>query len=438
MKLDVDKYSKIVENAEPLRVVGKIVQIVGLIVEARLTGVAVGELCSVFIEREEEIIEVYAEVVGFKDEKVLMMPIGNIGGIAPGCKVVPTGHQLRVPVGECLLGRVLNGLGEPMDDKGAIVTDTFYPFDQDPPDATKRPRISQHLATSVKAIDGLLTLGQGQRIGIFAGSGVGKSTLMGMLARGTEADINVIILVGERGREVQEFIEDSLGEEGLKRSVVIVATSDQPPMVRLKCAQVGTAVAEYFRDQGNKVLLMMDSVTRFAMAQREIGLASGEPPTTKGYPPSVFAMIPRLMERTGTSEKGSITAIYTVLVEGDDMDEPIADTARSILDGHIGLTRDLAAKNHYPCIDVGPSVSRLMSVVSTEDHKRAAGKLREVLARYNEAEDLINIGAYVKGSNPKIDYSLEKIDAVNEFLQQRTDEKIEFDEVITRLQQIFS
>lgn len=438
MNIDVAKYSKIVENSESLRVVGKVVQIVGLIVEARLTGVAVGELCSIFIDRDDSTDEVFAEVVGFKDEKVLMMPIGNIGGISPGSRVIPTGHHLRVPVGDMLLGRVLDGLGRPMDDKGAIVTDTFYPFDRDPPDATKRPRIAKHLATRVKAIDGLLTLGQGQRIGIFAGSGVGKSTLMGMLARGTEADINVIVLVGERGREVQEFIEDSLGEEGLKRSVVIVATSDQPPMVRLKCAQVGTAIAESFRDKGKKVLMMMDSVTRFAMAQREIGLAAGEPPTTKGYPPSVFAMIPRLMERAGTSEKGSITAIYTVLVEGGDMDEPIADTARSILDGHIGLTRELAAKNHYPSIDIGPSVSRLMSVVSTEDHKRAAGKLREVLARYNEAEDLINIGAYVKGSNPKIDYALEKIDAVNEFLQQRTDEKIEFDETVARLQQIFS
>jgi flagellum-specific ATP synthase len=435
--MEIKKYIQAIENTEPVKVIGKILQCVGLVIEAQITGVANGELCTVFLEGDEP-RELFAEVVGFKGNNVLLMPLGQTTGIAPGCKIVPTGHPLRVGVGNQLLGRVLNGLGQPMDDKGAIVTEIFYPFDHDPPDPTKRPRIKSHLETSIKSIDGLLTLGQGQRIGIFAGSGVGKSTLMGMLARGTEAEVNVIALIGERGREVRDFIEDSLGEEGLKKSVVVVATSDQPPMIRLKGALAATAIAEYFRDKGKKVLFMMDSVTRFAMAQREIGLATGEPPSTKGYTPSVFAMIPRLMERAGTSEKGSITGIYTVLVEGSDMDEPIADTSRSILDGHIVLTRELAAKNHYPCIDISHSVSRLMSEVATPEHKAAAGKLREVMARYSEAEDLINIGAYVKGSNPKIDDAIEKIDAVNEILKQTTDEKIDFDEVVARLENIFA
>ncbi len=437
MSLDFSKYYRIVETTDTCKIIGKVIQVVGLIIEAQVPGVSVGELCTVYCEGDTP-HKVLSEVVGFREGRVLLMPLGTTAGISPGSTILATGHVLRVPVGPQLLGRVLNGLGEPMDDKGVIIPDTFYPLDCSPPDPTKRPRISRKIATSIKAFDGLLTLGEGQRIGIMAGSGVGKSTLMGMVARGTEADINVIALIGERGREVKDFIEESLGEEGLKRSVVVCATSDQPPMIRLKGALVGTAIAEYFRDQGKKVLFMMDSVTRFAMAQREIGLASGEPPTTKGYTPSVFAMIPRLMERAGTSEKGSITAIYTVLVEGSDMDEPIADTARSILDGHIVLSRDLAAKNHYPCIDIGPSVSRLMSVVATREHKDAAGKLREVLARYNEAEDLVNIGAYVRGSNPKIDEALEKIDAVNEFLKQRTDEKFEFDETVAMLQNIFA
>lgn len=435
--IDIQKYSQVVENAEPVKIIGKILQCVGLVVEAQITGVKNGELCTIYLEGEHA-RELYAEVVGFKGENVLLMPLGQTTGISPGCKIVPSGHPLRVGVGYNLLGRVLNALGHPMDGKGAIVTDEFFPFDRDPPDSTKRPRINKVLATSIKSIDGLLTLGQGQRIGIFAGSGVGKSTLMGMLARGTEADINVIALIGERGREVRDFIEQSLGEEGLRKSVLVVATSDQPPMLRMKGAMCATAIAEYFRDHGKKVLFMMDSVTRFAMAQREIGLATGEPPSTKGYTPSVFAMIPRLMERTGTSERGSITGIYTVLVEGSDMDEPIADTARSILDGHMVLVRDLAAKNHYPPIDIPHSVSRLMSEIALPEHKAAAGKLREVLARYNEAEDLINIGAYVKGSNPKIDDAIEKIDAVNEFLKQGTDEKYDYDEIVAKLENIFA
>lgn len=434
---DIAKYEQVIANAEPVRVIGKILQSVGLVIEAQITGVANGELCTIYLEGENP-RELYAEVVGFKGDNVLLMPLGQTTGISPGCKIVPSGHPLRVGVGYQLLGRVLNSLGQPMDSKGAIVTEEFYPFDQDPPDATKRPRIKEILSTGVKAMDGLLTLGQGQRIGIFAGSGVGKSTLMGMLARGTEADINVIALIGERGREVRDFVEESLGEAGLRRSVVVVATSDQPPMLRLKGALCATAIAEYFRDKGKKVLFMMDSVTRFAMAQREIGLAIGEPPSTKGYTPSVFAMLPRLMERAGTSERGSITGIYTVLVEGGDMDEPIADTSRSILDGHIELSRDLASKNHYPCISVPTSVSRLMSEICLPEHKAAAGKLREVLARYNEAEDLINIGAYVKGSNPKIDEALEKIDEVNEFLIQATDEQFDIDETVAKLENIFA
>lgn len=438
LDLNIPKYCQAIENVEPVRIIGKVLQVVGLVIEAQMQGVAINELCTIYIEKDEEVTELHAEVVGFREGKVLLMPLGGTGGIAPGSKVVPSGYPLRVGVGEMLKGRVLDGLGRPMDGRGAIVTKNFYPFDQDPPDPTRRPKIDRHLATSIKSIDGLLTLGAGQRIGIFAGSGVGKSTLMGMLARGTEADVNVIALIGERGREVLDFIDESLGEEGLKKSVVIVATSDQPPMIRQKGALVATAIAEYFRDQGNKVLFMMDSVTRFCMAQREIGLATGEPPATKGYPPSVFALIPRLMERSGTSKNGSITGIYTVLVEGDDMDEPIADTARSILDGHIVLSRDLAAKNHYPCINVGVSVSRLMSVVADPEHKVAAGKMREVLARYSEAEDLINIGAYVKGSNPKIDDALEKIDAVNDFLKQSVDEKFDFDEVVASLENIFA
>jgi flagellum-specific ATP synthase len=428
-------YKKALETLDVTRVVGRVIKVVGLVIEAQIQGVSIGDLCMIEVANSEQI---RAEVVGFKEDQVLLMPLGLLVGIRPGSKVYPTGLPISVKVGDALLGRVLDGLGEPADSKGPVDYTDIYPIDQDPPDPFKRPRITEALSVGVKAIDGILTLGKGQRIGIFAGSGVGKSTLMGMLARNCVADVNVICLVGERGREVNDFIEESLGEEGLKKSVVICATSDQPPLIRLKSAMVGTAVAEYFRDQGKDVLFMMDSVTRFAMAQREIGLATGEPPTTKGYTPSVFAMLPRLMERAGTSEKGSITGIYTVLVEGGDMDEPISDAARSILDGHVMLSRDLAAKNHYPCINVGHSVSRLFSVVCKDDHKRDVGRMREVLAKYEEAEDLINIGAYVKGSNPKIDDAVDKIDAVNSFLQQRTDENISFDETVRFISSIFN
>ncbi len=431
----LDKYLAAIDRTDVIKVVGKVVQVVGLVVEAQVQGVFIGELCIITIDEKKTI---RAEVVGFKEEKVLLMPLGPMSGIRPGARIYATGSPIQVKVGPALLGRVLNGIGEPMDRKGDLEYEALYEIDRDPPDPILRPRIDTILKVGVKAIDGILTFGKGQRIGIFAGSGVGKSTLMGMLARNCEADVNVISLVGERGREVKDFIEESLGEEGLKRSVVVVATSDVPPVIRLKGAMVGTAIAEYFRDQGKNVLFMMDSVTRFAMAQREIGLATGEPPTTKGYTPSVFAMLPRLMERAGTSEKGSITAIYTVLVDGGDMDEPIADAARGILDGHMVLSRDIAAKNHYPCIDIGHSVSRLFSVIADDKHKKAAGKLRETLSRFNEAEDLINIGAYVKGSNPKIDYAIEKIDAINVFLRQSTEENIPCEKTIQMLCSMFA
>ncbi len=435
MKIDYEKYHRAIETAEMVRVIGKVVQVVGLIIEAQVGGVSVGDLCSIRIEKENR--DAYAEVVGFKESRVLLMPLGSTSGIAPGSQVMAAGKPLMVNVGPQVLGRVLTGLGEPMDGKGPITGGEMRSLYAEPPDPVRRPRVTEILRVGVRAIDGMLTIGRGQRMGIFAGSGVGKSTLMGMIARNAEADVNVISLVGERGREVRDFIEESLGEEGLKKSVVIVATSDQPPLIRLKAAFVATAIAEYFRDLGNKVILMMDSVTRFAMAQREVGLATGEPPTTRGYTPSVFAMLPKLMERSGTSIVGSITALYTILVEGDDFNEPIADQCRSILDGHIILSRDLAAKNHYPAIDVPHSVSRIMSNLVTDEQKSSAAKLREVLARYDEAEDLINIGAYVKGSNPKIDYSLSKIDQVNEFLKQGTFEKVAYEDTVRKLMAIF-
>lgn len=436
MKIDFEKYHKAVDRADLVKVIGKVVQVVGLIIEAQVGGVSVGDLCAIRIEKENR--EGFAEVVGFKESRVLLMPLGSTAGISPGSQVTAVGKPLQVRVGPDVLGRVLGGLGEPIDGKGPLLGEVDCPLDADPPDPVKRPRVTEIMRVGVRAIDGLLTIGRGQRIGIFAGSGVGKSTLMGMIARNAEADINIICLVGERGREVRDFIEESLGEEGLKKSVVVVATSDLPPLIRLKAAFVATAIAEYFRNLGNKVILMMDSVTRFAMAQRDIGLAAGEPPTTKGYTPSVFALMPRLMERSGTSIVGSITAFYTILVEGDDFNEPIADHARSILDGHIVLSRDLAARNHYPAIDIPQSVSRIMTNLVSDEQKEAAGKLREVLARFAEAEDLINIGAYVKGSNPKIDFALSKIDQVNELLKQGTFDKIDFEETVNNLIGIFS
>ena len=376
--------------------------------------------------------------MGFKDKKTQLMPYEPVTGIGSGCIVENEGHSLQVRVGDFLLGKTLDGLGgcaelDDIDPRNSKV----YPIDAPPPDPMSREIISEVLPLGVKAVDGLITVGKGQRIGIFAGSGVGKSTLMGMFARNTKADVNVIALIGERGREVREFIERDLGPEGMERSVVVVATSDKPALERNKAAKTATAIAEYFRDQGKDVLLMMDSLTRFSMAQREIGLASGEPPVTRGYPPSVYSEMPKLLERAGCNDKGSITGLYTVLVEGEDFNEPITDTARSILDGHIMLTRKLANRNHYPAIDVLQSISRCMSMVADKEHKKNAGTLKNIMATYNEAEDLINIGAYKKGSNPNIDRAISKIDEVNEFLCQETDEKFTFEETIETLGRIF-
>ena len=378
-----------------------------------------------------------AEVVGFKDNRVLLMPFESVDGIGPGSLVENTGDVLRVKVGPEILGKVVDGLGRPIDGS-EIEHGEAYSVEAPAPDPMTREIIHEVLPLGVKAVDGLITVGKGQRIGIFAGSGVGKSTLLGMFARNTKADINVIALIGERGREVREFIERDLGPEGMKRSVLVVATSDKPALIRNKAAKTATAIAEYFRDQGKDVLLMMDSLTRFSMAQREIGLASGEPPVTRGYPPSVYSEMPKLLERAGMAEKGSITGLYTVLVDGDDFNEPITDTARSILDGHIILSRKLGHKNHYPAIDILQSISRCMSQISTKEHKKMAGRLKNVLATYNEAEDLINIGAYKKGSNKNIDYAISKIDAVNAFLMQQTDEKYSFEEKLKMLFDIFS
>ena len=426
INLDFDKFIASIDGCETIRMVGKIIQVIGLVIESEGPNVSMGELCYVK-SRFQGIEPIPAEVVGFRDGHVLLMPVGEMQGIGPGCEVVSAQRVLEVQVGPQLLGRVLDGLGEPMDGKGPLLTNRSYPLQASPPDPLARPRIKDSLFVGVRAIDGLITMGSGQRIGIMAGSGVGKSTLLSMIARNTEADISVIALIGERGREVRDFIERDLGEEGLKRSVVVVATSDKPALVRIKGAMTATAIAEYFRDQGKKVVLMMDSVTRFAMAQREVGLTVGEPPATRGYTPSVFALLPRLLERAGTSDKGSITGIYTVLVDGDDMNEPIADAVRSILDGHIVLSRSIAAQNHFPAIDVLASVSRVMTDVAASDHKQAAREMRSMMAIYKEAEDLIHIGAYVKGSSPKIDKAIDKIDQINEFLCQDVYEQTTFE-----------
>lgn len=431
----LEKYTNSLDRTVPIKTIGRVSDVVGISIESVGPFASVGDVCFIHPKGVQEPIR--AEVVGFKNKKTLIMPLGELQGIAPGVKVVNTGRKLEVPVGPELLGRILSGTGDPIDGKEALVTNQVVPVDAAPPNAYKRKRITQPITTGIRAIDAALTVGMGQRIGIFAGSGVGKSTLLGMVARNTSADINVIALIGERGREVRDFIERDLGEEGLARSVVVVVTSNEPPMLRIRGAYVATAIAEYFRDQGLNVMFMMDSVTRFAMAQREVGLAVGEPPATKGYPPSVFANLPRLLERTGTSDVGSITAFYTVLVEGDDVNEPISDSVRGILDGHIVLSRALAVKNHYPSIDILGSVSRLMTEVADARHKESAAKLREVLATYLEAEDLININAYVRGANPKIDYALTKIERIEQLTRQGIFEKAPFEETVKRLNSIF-
>lgn len=408
---------------------GKVSRLIGLTIEAKGIKAAVGELCIIYNHNNDPI---KAEVVGFREKEILLMPIGELSGISAGCTVVPTGKPLSVKCSDELLGKILDGVGEPISQE-KISKGEYYSLENLPPDPMKRKRIKDVLPTGIRAIDGFLTCGEGQRIGIFAGSGVGKSTTLGMIAREAKADVNVIALIGERGREVLEFIEKDLGEEGLKKSVVVCVTSDKSPLQRLKGALTATAIAEYFRDNGKKVILMMDSVTRFAMAQREIGLAVGEPPATKGYTPSVFAMLPKLMERAGTSDKGSITAFYTVLVDGDDFNEPIADTTRGILDGHIVLSRDLAQKNHYPAIDILNSVSRLMPIISSDSQKENASNLRNMLAIYKESEDLINIGAYARGANRKLDKAVDLNPHIIKFLKQRINESSGFEETVREL-----
>lgn len=414
---------------------GKVSKIVGLTIESIGPDAKLNDVCRI-LSNDPKSPDVMAEVVGFKDKRLLLMPFETVEGIGPDCMVENTGDILRVKVGEGLLGKIVDGLGRCIDNT-EIEDGEAYSVEAPPPDPMERVIISDILSLGVKAVDGLITVGKGQRIGIFAGSGVGKSTLMGMFARNTRADINVIALIGERGREVREFIERDLGEEGMKRSVVVVATSDKPALIRNKAAKTATAIAEYFRDKGKDVLLMMDSLTRFSMAQREIGLASGEPPVTRGYPPSVYSEMPKLLERAGNGNQGSITGLYTVLVDGDDFNEPITDTARSILDGHIMLSRKIAHKNHYPAIDVLQSISRVMSQIATGEHKKMAGQIKNIMATYNEAEDLINIGAYKRGSNKNIDFAMDKIDKVNEFLIQGVDEKFVFEDELKLMSDIF-
>ena len=434
MEIDRNKYLALT-NETYFDCLGRVTKVVGLTIESVGPDAKLNDLCRIFVggDRSQAIM---AQVVGFRDKHLLLTPFDSVDGIGIGAVVENTKAPLSIPVGDELLGHTLDGIGRPTD-ADDLYLPQHYPVDATPPEPMNREIISQVLPLGVKAVDGLITVGKGQRIGIFAGSGVGKSTLMGMFARNTKADINVIALIGERGREVREFIERDLGPEGMKRSVVVVATSDKPASIRKCAAKTATAIAEYFRDQGKDVLLMMDSLTRFSMAQREIGLAAGEPPVTRGYPPSVYSEMPKLLERAGNSDKGSITGLYTVLVDGDDFNEPITDTARGILDGHIVLSRKLAQKNHYPAIDVLASISRVMSSIATKEHKTMAGKLKNVMATYQEAEDLINIGAYKAGSNKNIDYAIEKIDQVNDFLCQSTEDKFDFDEVVGALEQMF-
>ncbi len=436
MLTHLKKYEKCIE--EPLfKKMGKVVNVIGLTIESAGPDAKLGDICRIFPAGGQDAGKpIMAEVVGFKGGMTQLMPYEVTDGIGSGSVVENTDMPLMVEITDDILGRTLDGLGRPVD--GSVFeVGARYPVEAAPPDPLAREIIDEVLPLGVKAVDGLLTVGKGQRIGIFAGSGVGKSTLMGMFARNTTAQINVIALIGERGREVREFIERDLGPEGMARSVVVVSTSDKPALERNKAAKTATAIAEYFRDQGKDVLLMMDSLTRFAMAQREIGLASGEPPVSRGYPPSVYAEMPKLLERAGRNDKGSITGLYTVLVDGDDFNEPITDTARSILDGHIMLNRKLAHKNHYPAIDVLQSISRCMSSIATREHKAMAGKLKNVLATYQEAEDLINIGAYKAGSNPDIDYAISKIGQVNEFLMQDVETKTGFEETVEALGAIF-
>ncbi|MCA1064526.1 flagellar protein export ATPase FliI (plasmid) [Rossellomorea sp. AcN35-11] len=418
-----------IDKIDSFKRYGRIKNVVGLMIESTGPKVSIGDICKIHMEQRK----VLAEVVGFRGNNVLLMPFTNIKDISPGSLVESTNEPLKVKVGDSLVGSVLNAIGQPLDQSSLPRALHEVPTDQEPPNPLSRPPIRESIQVGVRMIDGLLTVGKGQRIGIFAGSGVGKSTLMGMIARNAEADVNVIALIGERGREVREFIENDLGEEGLKKSIVVVSTSDQPALMRIQAAYTATAIAEHYRDQGKNVMLMMDSVTRVAMAQREVGLATGEPPTTKGYTPSVFAILPKLLERTGTNEKGTITSFYTVLVDGDDMNEPIADTVRGILDGHLVLDRALANKGQFPAINTLKSISRVMNNITSEDHQKAANELRQLLSSYEESEDLINIGAYKHGSSPEVDLAIKKRKDILAFLKQGTHEKVTHEESITHL-----
>jgi len=422
--MKLNSLNEIIDNINSIKKIGRIIEIIGLTIVADGPDASIGDLCYV---QKEDGKNVACEVVGFRKDTVLLMPLGSIEGLCAGNKVINTNSHMKVKVSDTLLGRVLDGLGNPIDSKGEIIADDYYPTSAEIINPLERKPIDEPLSLGIRAIDGLNTVGKGQRIGIFAGSGVGKSTTLAMIAKNTSADINVIALIGERGREVREFIEKTLGDEGMKRSVVVCATSEQPALVKIKAAFVACAIAEYFRDKGKDVLFMLDSVTRIALAQREVGLAVGEPPATRGYTPSVFALLPKFLERAGANKNGTITGLYTVLVEGDDMNEPVADVSRSILDGHIVLSRALAHKNHYPAIDVLASISRVMTSVVDDEQKQSAGKIRNLMASYQKNEDLINIGAYAKGSDAAVDEAIRLHDKISEYLIQAVDEKVDFE-----------
>ena len=429
-KFDFSPYKKILNDINPVVKVGKVVEIIGLIIEADGPESSIGDLCHIV---SDDIEPISCEVVGFRENRILLMPLGSIEGLKAGAKVVNSGSDMKVKVSDSLLGRVLDGLGNPIDGLGEIAADKYYSTSGKLINPLKRKPIDEPLSLGIRAIDGLITVGKGQRMGIFAGSGVGKSTTLAMMAKNTSADINVIALIGERGREVREFIEHTLGVEGMKRSVVVVATSEQPSLVKIKAAFVACAIAEYFRDKGKDVLFMLDSVTRIALAQREVGLAVGEPPATRGYTPSVFALMPKFLERAGCNECGTITGLYTVLVEGDDFNEPVSDTARSILDGHIMLSRSLAHKNHYPAIDVLQSISRVMNNIVDKEHKDAAGKIRSLLASYAKNEDLINIGAYQRGADPLVDKAISLMDKIDRYLIQSGEDKTDYQTSVSEI-----
>ncbi len=432
--IDFEKYKKTVATTNTFKEIGQVTHIIGLVIEADGPSSSIGDLCYIYSSMDQE--PVWAEVVGFKEEKILLMPLGEMEGLKPGATVINSGGAIEVKVGSELLGRVIDGLGQPIDEYGSIKTNTTCSVKANKINPLVRKKVSDPLFMGVKSVDAFVTLGKGQRVGIMSGSGVGKSTLLGMFARNSSADMNVIALIGERGREVREFMENSLGSEGLAKSVVVVATAEQPPLVKIKAAQVAITIAEYFRDSGRDVLFMLDSITRIAMAQREVGLAIGEPPATRGYTPSVFALMPRLLERAGNSDKGTMTGLYSVLVEGDDFNEPISDTVRGILDGHIALSRSLAQKNHFPAIDVLSSISRVMPEVAEDEHFKAAGEVRNILALYEKNQDLINIGAYAHGSDFRIDRAIRLIEDINNFLKQGVDEKVEPEDILAKLTEI--